>query len=37
MAEVVAVCGSQTRGVRKENIQKGILRAGFGLEGDCSC
>jgi MOSC domain-containing protein YiiM len=34
MAKVVAVCSSETKGVRKENIQKGILRTGYGLEGD---
>jgi MOSC domain-containing protein YiiM len=34
MAKVVAVCISATKGVRKDNIQKGILKTGYGLEGD---
>jgi MOSC domain-containing protein YiiM len=34
MAKVVAVCISATKGVRKENIHKGILKTGYGLEGD---
>ncbi len=34
MAKVLAVCSSETKGVRKENIQKGFLKAGYGLEGD---
>jgi MOSC domain-containing protein YiiM len=34
MAKVVAVCSSSTKGVRKDNIKKGILKTGFGLEGD---
>ena len=34
MAKVVAVCRSETKGVRKENIHKGMLRTGYGLEGD---
>lgn len=34
MAKVVAVCSSLTKGVRKDNIKKGVLRAGYGLEGD---
>ena len=34
MAKVVAVCSSETKGVRKDNIKKGMLRTGYGLEGD---
>jgi len=34
MAKVVAVCSSKTKGVPKENIHQGILRTGYGLEGD---
>ena len=33
MAKVVAVCSSLTKGVRKDNIKKGVLRTGYGLEG----
>jgi MOSC domain-containing protein YiiM len=34
MAKVIAVCTSQTKGVRKEDIKKGILKEQYGLEGD---
>jgi MOSC domain-containing protein YiiM len=34
MAKVIAVCTSQTKGVRKEDIKKGILKEEYGLEGD---
>jgi MOSC domain-containing protein YiiM len=34
MAKVVAVCTSKTKGVPKENIDKGTLREEFGLVGD---
>jgi MOSC domain-containing protein YiiM len=34
MAKVVAVCSSTTKGVPKADIQKGILKTGYGLEGD---
>jgi MOSC domain-containing protein YiiM len=34
MAKVIAVCSSKTKGVRKENIKKGILKKEFGLFGD---
>jgi hypothetical protein len=34
MAKVVAICSSLTKGVRKDNIKKGVLRTGYGLEGD---
>jgi MOSC domain-containing protein YiiM len=34
MARVVAVCRSDTKGVRKENIVRGVLQAGYGMEGD---
>ncbi|MDP8236549.1 MAG: MOSC domain-containing protein [Candidatus Erginobacter occultus] len=32
--EVTAVCVSDRKGVRKENVGEGILRTGWGLEGD---
>ncbi|MDY7032880.1 MAG: MOSC domain-containing protein [Thermodesulfobacteriota bacterium] len=32
--KVVAVCTSKKKGVRKEDIKKGILIEGFGLKGD---
>jgi MOSC domain-containing protein YiiM len=32
--KVVAVCTSQTKGGRKKDVGKGMLVAGFGLEGD---
>jgi len=34
MAKVIAVCSSKTKGVRKENIGRGILRKEYGLLGD---
>ncbi|HSW56847.1 MAG TPA: MOSC domain-containing protein [Dehalococcoidales bacterium] len=34
MARVIAVCSSDIKGVRKDNIQKGVLKAGYGLVGD---
>ena len=34
MAKVIAVCTSKTKGVRKEDIKKGILKTEYGLEGD---
>jgi len=34
MASVIAVCTSETKGVRKQDIKKGILKEQFGLEGD---
>lgn len=34
MAKVIAVCSSKVKGVRKENVQKGIVRKGYGLLGD---
>ncbi len=34
MARVIAVCTSETKGVRKQDIKKGILKEQFGLEGD---
>jgi MOSC domain-containing protein YiiM len=34
MAKVIAVCSSETKGVRKEDIKKGTLKAGYGLVGD---
>lgn len=34
MASVIAVCSSDTKGVRKIAIKKGTLKEGFGLVGD---
>ena len=34
MAKVIAVCSSETKGVRKENIRSGTLKQEFGLIGD---
>lgn len=34
MAKIIAVCTSATKGVRKENVGKGILKENFGLIGD---
>jgi MOSC domain-containing protein YiiM len=34
VARVIAVCSSKEKGVRKENIQKGILKKEYGLVGD---
>lgn len=34
MAEIVAVCTSEKKGERKKNINKGLLVAEHGLEGD---
>ncbi len=34
MAKVVAVCTSKTKGVRKENINQGVLKEEYGLIGD---
>ena len=34
MAKVIAVCSSETKGVRKENIGAGTLKKEFGLIGD---
>jgi MOSC domain-containing protein YiiM len=34
MAKVIAVCTSETKGVRKQDIKKGTLKEEFGLEGD---
>jgi MOSC domain-containing protein YiiM len=34
MAKIIAVCTSKTKGVPKQDIQKGVLRTGYGLEGD---
>lgn len=34
MAEIVAVCTSEKKGQRKQNVGKGVLVAGHGLEGD---
>jgi MOSC domain-containing protein YiiM len=34
VAKVVAVCSSETKGIRKENIYKGVLKTEYGLIGD---
>jgi MOSC domain-containing protein YiiM len=34
VAKVIAVCSSETKGVRKDNIVKGVLKTGYGLQGD---
>jgi MOSC domain-containing protein YiiM len=34
MAKVIAVCTSETKGVRKQDVKKGTLKKEFGLEGD---
>jgi MOSC domain-containing protein YiiM len=34
VAEVIAVCSSETKGVRKEDIKCGILKTEYGLVGD---
>ena len=34
MGKIVAVCTSERKGMRKKNIGRGILKVGFGLEGD---
>ncbi|HEX7475571.1 MAG TPA: MOSC domain-containing protein [Dehalococcoidales bacterium] len=34
MAKVIAVCTSETKGVRKNNIKKGVLKTEYGLIGD---
>ncbi len=34
MAKVIAVCSSETKGVRKDNIVKGELKTEYGLIGD---
>ena len=34
MGKIIAVCTSQKKGTRKKNVGEGILKVGFGLEGD---
>ncbi|MTV49099.1 MOSC domain-containing protein [Heliobacillus mobilis] len=34
MAKIVAVCTSEKKGMRKKNIDRGMLKIDFGLEGD---
>jgi MOSC domain-containing protein YiiM len=34
MAKIVAVCSSDKKGISKENIGQGVLKEGYGLEGD---
>jgi hypothetical protein len=33
MAKIIAVCSSKEKGVRKDNIHKGILKKNMGLKG----
>ncbi|MHB1652811.1 MAG: MOSC domain-containing protein [Desulfitobacteriaceae bacterium] len=34
MARIVAVCTSEQKGMRKTNVNEGVLKPNFGLEGD---
>lgn len=34
MGKIIAVCTSERKGIRKKNVGEGILKVGFGLEGD---
>jgi len=34
MGKIIAVCTSAKKGMRKKNVGEGILKVGFGLEGD---
>ena len=34
MGTIIAVCTSEKKGMRKKNVGEGILKVGFGLEGD---
>ena len=34
MGKIIAVCTSERKGMRKKNVGEGILKVGFGLEGD---
>ncbi|MBC9784779.1 MOSC domain-containing protein [Heliobacterium chlorum] len=34
MAKIVAVCTSEKKGMRKKNVDQGLLKIDFGLEGD---
>ena len=34
MGKIVAVCTSERKGMRKKNVGEGVLKVGFGLEGD---
>jgi len=34
MGKIIAVCTSEKKGMRKKNVGEGILKVGFGLEGD---
>ena len=34
MEKIIAVCSSASKGVRKENIGQGVIKKGYGLEGD---
>jgi hypothetical protein len=34
MAKIIAVCKSETKGVKKEDVKEGLLKEDFGLVGD---
>ena len=34
MGKIIAVCTSERKGMRKKNVGEGILKVGFGLDGD---
>lgn len=34
MGKIIAVCTSERKGMKKKNVGEGILKVGFGLEGD---
>ena len=34
MGKIIAVCTSEKKGMRKKDVGEGILKVGFGLEGD---
>ena len=34
MGKIIAVCTSEKKGMRKKNAGEGVLKVGFGLEGD---
>ncbi|MFH1382892.1 MAG: MOSC domain-containing protein [Chloroflexota bacterium] len=34
MAKIIAVCKSDRKGIRKEDVREGFFREGYGMEGD---
>ena len=34
MGKIIAVCTSERKGMKKKNVGEGVLKVGFGLEGD---